>query len=143
MVAPVPTPEIVGQINGFWLDEVRAPFAAPPNYQPTGAVLPPVGLTNFHDFICLDLVPVQAGPSFVWLPLSEGGVYTYAHSFGMLYGEPWRFFYWDSQGVPCEYDATYESPIPPASIGLIYGFEAALRARQDQHAMQLHLRLRS
>lgn len=143
MVAPVPPPEIIGQINGFWLDESHQPFVTPPNFLPTGAILPPLGLTDLSEFTCLDIVPVQVGQHIVWLPLSEAAVYTYAHSFGMFYGERWRFLCWGSDALPREYDAAYTTMIPREAIGPLYGPVAEMRARQDYYAMQLHLRIRT
>jgi hypothetical protein len=79
--------EVDGQWSGYWLDPGRQPPLVQPTYRPTGAILRRIGETNRHEFVCLDLVLVESASGFVWLPLSEAGRYTYAHSLGLLQHE--------------------------------------------------------
>lgn len=144
MSPSAPRERIDGQISGYWIDRDRPAPPQLPRYQFTGAVLPRVGETKLDDFVCLDLVLVDAGPTFVWLPLSEAGRYTYSHSLGLLYGEPWRLVVYANDGRIDEYDAAYDEYLPPGSnlVAQHYGREAEIRARQDYPTVQLRLRLR-
>lgn len=131
--------EIEGQWSGYWLDPGRPPSQARPTYRPTGAILRRVGESNRHDFVCLDLVLVESAGGFLWLPLSEAGRYTYAHSLGLLQREPWRLAVWDGTTASV-YDAEYAESLPPNEIATSYGAEAQARARHDRPAVQLRLR---
>lgn len=131
--------EIDGQWCGYWLDPARTPPQVRPTYRPTGAVLPRIGESNRNDFVCLDLVLVEANEGFIWLPLSEAGRYTYAHSLGLLQREPWRLVVWEGN-TRCVYDVEYAEPLFPTEIALRYGAEAQARARHDRPAVQLRLR---
>jgi len=131
--------EIDGQWSGYWLDPGRPAPLAPPTYRPTGAILRRIGETNRHELVCLDLVLVESVSGFVWLPLSEAGRYTYAHSLGLLQHEPWRLAIWQSAGVSV-YEATYAESLSPSEIAALYGPEAQARARPDRPAVQLRLR---
>lgn len=132
--------EIDGQCSGYWLDRDHDPQAAPPSYRPTGAVLRRLNETNQDEFVCLDLVLVEAPGGFVWLPLSEAGRYTYAHSLGPLQNESWRLAVWDRSTVRV-YQAQYAESLLPEQIASQYGAEAQERARPDRPAVQLRLRL--
>jgi hypothetical protein len=141
-MSPTPREVIEGQLSGYWLDRDQ-PTPPRPTYEYTGAVLPRRDEDRLVDFLCLDLVLVEVGPTFVWLPLSDVGRYTYAHSLGLIYGEPWRLVIYDRGGVIEEYDATYGESLPPERIAYHYGNDAAMRARQDYPAVQLRLRRRA
>jgi hypothetical protein len=91
--------EIGGQWSGYWLDPGRQPPTVQPTYRPTGAVLRRIGETNLDDFVCLDLVLVETSDGFAWLPLSEAGRYTYAHSLGLLQSPGDSFFGTTATGV--------------------------------------------
>ena len=138
-MSPVPREVLEGQLSGYWLDRDQ-PTTPRPTYEYTGAVLPRRNEADLVDFVCLDLVLVDAGPQFVWLPLSEVGRYTYAHSLGLIYGESWRFVIYDRGGVIQEYAASYDEALPQERIAYYYGNDAAMRARQDYPAVQLRLR---
>ena len=90
--------------------------------------------------MCLDLVRVDTRSGFVWLPLSEAGRYTYAHSLGLLQNEPWRLAIWDGAAV-IVYEAEYADSVAPDLIASLYGAEAQGRARPDKPAVQLRLRV--
>lgn len=132
--------EIDGQWSGYWLDLGREPPAVPPLSRPTGAILRRTGETDPDEFVCLDLVLVDSSRGFVWLPLSEAGRYTWAHSLGLLQGESWRLAVWAGNAVRV-YEAAYADLLPPSQIGALYGAEAQDRARPDRPAVQLRLRL--
>jgi hypothetical protein len=131
--------EIDGQWSGYWVDPGRQPPLVQPTYRPTGAILRRVGETNRHEFVCLDLVLVESAGGFVWLPLSEAGRYTYAHSLGLLQHEPWRLAIWEGASA-CVYEAAYAESLSPNEIATVYGPEAQGRARPDRPAVQLRLR---
>lgn len=132
--------EIEGQWSGYWLDPGRASEATPPAYRPTGAILRRTGESRRDEFVCLDLVRVDTSGGFAWLPLSEAGRYTYAHSLGLFQKEPWRLAIWDSATVTL-YEAEYADSLAPELIAPLYGAEAQARARPDKPAVQLRLRL--
>jgi hypothetical protein len=132
--------EIGGQWSGYWLDPGRQPPTVQPTYRPTGAVLRRIGETNLDDFVCLDLVLVETSDGFAWLPLSEAGRYTYAHSLGLLQNEPWRLVLWNN-GDRREYEAAYVDSLSPTEMAALYGASAYGRARSDRPAVQLRLRL--
>jgi hypothetical protein len=90
--------------------------------------------------VCLDLVRVDTRSGFAWLPLSEAGRYTYAHSLGLLQKEPWRLAIWDGAAVSL-YEAEYANSLAPDLIAPLYGAEAQARARPDRPAVQLRIRL--
>jgi hypothetical protein len=142
-VQPLSPPRdvIEGQLSGYWLDRDR-PVPPRPTYAYTGAFLPRRDEKALVDFLCLDLVRVDAGPGpgFVWLPLSDVGRYTYAHSLGLLYGEAWRLVVYDCGGIVQKYEAAYGEALLPEQIACHYGDDAALRARQDYPTVQLRLR---
>ncbi len=126
--------EIPDQISGYWLAPRAEIPPVSPTYRPTGAVLPRPG-SEEHEFTCLDLVSVE----YTWMPLSEAGRYTYAHSEGLLRDEPWRFVAWrgDERMV---FEAHYDSSLEPETVSEVYGEEAARRRRPDRPAVQLRLR---
>lgn len=132
--------DVDGQIFGYWYEDDRAIPPYPPQYRPTGAVLPRLGTTSLDEFFCLDLVLVQAGPRWVWLPLSESGIYTYVHSLGLFYGGTLCFVTWNEHATV--YDVEYADFLPPQSISSHYGKDVAARAREDRDAVQLRLRAR-
>jgi hypothetical protein len=132
--------EIDGQWSGSWLDPDRQPPPTQPMYRPTGAILRRAGETRLDEFLCLDLVRVETASGFVWVPLSEAGRYTYAHSLGLLQKDPWRLAVWDGAAVHV-YEARYAESLPAERIRVLYGAEAQGRARPDRPAVQLHLRL--
>jgi hypothetical protein len=141
-MSPARSEEMVGQVSGYWIEDDRPTPSVQPRYKATGAFLPRREERAFVDFLCLDLVLVPAGDLFVWMPLSEAGQYTYAHSLGLIYGEPWRLAVWNDQGSVLEYAAEYAESIPARSsiLDYHYGAEAETRARQDRPTVQLHLR---
>jgi len=138
--ASILSEELEGQWSGYWLDPGRMPEAMPPAYRPTGAILRRVGEARRDELVCLDLVRVETRSGFAWLPLSEAGRYTYAHSLGLLQKEPWRLAIWDGAAVSL-YDAEYADALAPDLIAPLYGAEAQGRARPDRPAVQLRLRL--
>lgn len=142
--ASVLSEEIEGQWSGYWLDPDRNPEATPPRYRPTGAILRRIGEARRDELVCLDLIRVlirvETRSGYAWLPLSEAGRYTYAHSLGLLQKEPWRLTIWDGAAVSV-YDAEYAESLPPDLIAPLYGAEAQGRARPDRPAVQLQLRL--
>ena len=132
------TEEIPGQVNGFWFaPDAEIPDVAP-GYRPTGAVLPRPDGSNEAELTCLDLVPIETA----WLPLSEAGRYTYAHSEGLMRDERWRFRTIGSATAKAiAYEAVYaESLSTPAEVARLYGDEAARRSRPDRPIVQLRLR---
>lgn len=143
--------EIDGQWSGYWLDDGHQSPQTEPSYRPTGAILRRIGETSGNDFVCLDLVLVETPDGFVWLPLSEAGRYTYAHSLGLLQNQNqnqnqkqndgWRLAVW-VDGVKSEYDAAYAESLSPAELASLYGSTAHERARPDRPTVQLRLRLR-
>jgi hypothetical protein len=137
----LPGEVLEGQLSGYWLDRDQ-PTPPRPTYEYTGAVLLRSDEDDLVDFRCLDLVLVDAGSKFVWLPLSEMGRHTYAHSLGLIYGEPWRLVIYDRGGGIQAYDASYDESLPQERIAYYYGNDAAMRARQDYPTVQLRLRRR-
>ena len=131
--------EIDGQWSGYWLDPGRQPPPTQPTYRSTGAILRRIGETNRHEFVCLDLALVESASGFIWLPLSEAGRYTYAHSLGLLQHEPWRLAIWEGTRVYV-HEAAYAESLSPNEIASVYGAEAQGRARPDRPAVQLRLR---
>jgi hypothetical protein len=132
--------EIAGQWSGYWLEPGRDVPSVCPAYRPTGGVLRRLGETDHADFVCLDLVLVESlNAGFLWLPLSEAGRYTYAHSAGLMRGEPgWRVAYWN--GTVSVFGAEYTDSLGPREVAQFYGPEAFERARHDRPTVQLHLR---
>jgi hypothetical protein len=133
---------IEGQLFGYWLDQDR-PTPPRPTYEYTGAVLPRLAEKDLIDFVCLDLVLVDAGPTFVWLPLSDVGRYAYSRSLGLIYDEPWSLAIYDHGDIVQEYDDAYAESLPQEQIAYYYGNAAAMKARQDYPAVQLRLRRRT
>ena len=132
------------QISGFWLDPGRPVPTQQPAYYPTGAILLPLDTSNTSiasEFVCLDLVlvPKWNDVDHCWVPLSEAGRYTYAHSMGLMHGEVWRLAIWD-QSVRI-YEASFADSIPSEQIAERYGAAAAAAARNDYPAVQLKMRL--
>jgi hypothetical protein len=111
-----------------------------PGYRPTGAILRRTGEASLDEFVCLDLVLVETTSGFIWLPLSEAGRYTYAHSLGLLQNEPWRLAVWEGDVVRV-YQAEYAESLAPQAIASLYGIEAQERAHPDRPSVQLRLRL--
>lgn len=124
-----------GQIAGYWVPPWEAVSPEPPAYDATGAVLRRAGETAPDAFLCLDLVRIED----VWYPLSEAGIYTYAHSSGLVAGEAWRFVTYPA-GAPVEYEATPAEPLTAAEVAEQYGREAADRCRPNRAAVQIELR---
>jgi hypothetical protein len=138
--APAIREEIEGQWSGYWLDPGRQPPLTQPTYPPTGAIVRRTGEASRDEFVCLDLVLVETASGFVWLPLSEAGRYTYAHSLGLLQNERWRLALWEGGAVRV-YKAEYAESLMPQAISSLYGAEAQGRARPDRPSVQLRLRL--
>ena len=132
--------ELQGQWSGFWLDPGRKLGPLPPATGPTGATLRRLGEERIDEFVCLDLVRVETRDGLEWIPLSEAGCYTYAHSLGLLAKEPWQLVIWNGTAVSV-YDAGYADLLAPELIALLYGAEAQGRARPDRLAVQLRLRV--
>jgi hypothetical protein len=132
--------EIDSQWSGYWLDPDRQPQATQPPYRPTGAILRRIGEKTRDEFVCLDLVRVETTDGFAWLPLSEAGRYTYAHSLGLLRKEKWRLAIWNGSALSI-YEAEYADSLAPDQLAPLYGAEAQGRARPDRPAVQLRLRL--
>ena len=132
--------EIDGQWSGYWLDPGRQPSPIRPTHRPTGAILRRRDEASLDEFVCLDLVLVETAGGFLWLPLSEAGRYTYAHSLGLLQNEPWRLAMWEGDTVRV-YKAEYTESLMPQAILSLYGGEAQARARLDRPSVQLRLRL--
>ena len=133
--------EISEQWSGYWLEPGRATPQLRPESRPTGAILRRLGEVNPNEFVCLDLVLVETvDASFIWLPLSEAGRYTYAHSLGLLHGEPWRLAVWDGRAAIRVYEASYAASLSQPEIAKLYGVEPAERARPDRPTVQLRLR---
>lgn len=134
--------EIHGQWSGYWLEPGSSTPVVRPRYRPTGAILLQPGEVNASEFLCLDLVLVETPSSgFVWIPLSEAGRYTYAHSLGLLRREPgWRLAIWDVHGAVRVYEAETAESISQADVARLYGAEPAERARPDRPTVQLRLR---
>lgn len=84
-------------------------------------------------------MPVEAGAGYVWLPLSEAGLYTYAHATGLFHGDAWRFVAWDD-AVVHEYRANLDETLDPFSVAGHYGQDAQDRVRLDKRTVQLRLR---
>lgn len=130
-------PELARQVFGYWFGPSEEIPNAPVG-RPTGAVLPEIGKDlRAQELVCLDLVPVEN----YWLVLSEMGRYTYRHTTGLLYGEPFCFApvreavdEW-----PVVFSVAYTESIAPQAIAAKYGIDAAARARTDAPAVQLHL----
>jgi hypothetical protein len=127
---------IPGQIDGYWIRADAGVPALRPGYEPTGALLPREREALRTGATCLDLVFVEDA----WYPLSEAGVYTYAHSSGLLYGERCLFVRADVQWASELYEAAYDDAIDSETVGRLYGHEAELRTRPDHPTMQLRLR---
>ena len=127
-----PTTGIPGQVDGYWFRSIDEIPAQPPEYLPTGAVLPEGGeLSEGVD--CLDLVFVEGHA----LPLSEAGVYTYAHSGSLTYGDP--YFFVPAQPWGTVYQAELRDPIEPKTITSRFGAAASNRARPDRKAVIVRL----
>jgi hypothetical protein len=96
-----------------------------------------------REFLCLDLVQVptvEPANDWVWAVLSTAATTTYSHTIGLNHREPWRFVTW-SFGKQRVYAVEYAEPIVRKRISQAYGKVAAERARSDQPAVQLRLRL--
>lgn len=128
-----PNPELEGQVSGYWTAPWSDSPLVKPDYRPTGAVLPRPG-SNLDELVALDLVSID----YEWYPLSEAGVYTYAHSNGLLLNERWRFVAFGASGATV-YDVEREDLISPADVARVYGSEAASRCRSDRPAVQVKL----
>ena len=136
--------DLVGQVSGFWFDPGRPVPTSQPTYYPTGAILLPFDTSNISmpsEFVCLDLVlvPKWNEVDHCWVPLSEAGRYTYAHSMGLMHGEVWRLAIW-VQSVRI-YEASFAASIPSEQIAERYGPAAAIAARNDYPTVQLKMRL--
>jgi hypothetical protein len=73
--------------------------------------------------------------------LSELGRYTYRHTTGMLYDEPWIFVpVREALGIwPARFAVTFAESLTPSALAR-YGAEVSARARPDALAVQLRLR---
>lgn len=133
--------ELENQVLGFWLDPGRPVPTSKPAYYPTGALLLPLNTSMASEFVCLDLVliPKWNEVDHCWVPLSEAGRYTYAHSLGLMHGEAWRLAIWH-QSVRI-YEASFADSIPSKQIAALYGEPAAAAARSDYPSVQLRMRL--
>ena len=140
VAAPAIREEIEGQWSGYWLDPGRQPPPTRPAYRPTGAIVRRIGEASRDELVCLDLVLVETAGGFIWLPLSEAGRYTYAHSLGLLQHEPWRLALWEGDVVRV-YKAEYAESLAPQAIASLYGIEAQERAHPARPSVQLRLRL--
>lgn len=125
--------EIAGQVVGYWVGPTDPLPNVRPVYDPTGAVLPPSGAA-LDAAACLDLVSVK----YQWVPLSEAGRFTYAHTQGLMRGESWRFVVWGG-GSRRVFSATLDASIDPANIPATFGAEAAKRSRLDRPAVRVRL----
>jgi hypothetical protein len=119
---------------GCWLDPGREPWPTPPAYFPTAIIQRRIGELRQDNFVCLDLVCA------VLSPLSEAGRYTFAHSAGLLYGEPWRLVYWHD-ATPSIYEVSYAESLAWDQIGVLYGAEVQAGARRDFPTVQLRMAL--
>lgn len=123
---------VPGQVNGYWFRSLDEIPPERPEYLPTGAVLPEEGRLS-DDVECLDLVFVEGHA----LPLSEAGVYTYAHSGSLTYGDPYYFV--PARHWGAVYQAELRDPIEPGTITPRFGAAAANRARPDRKAVIVRL----
>jgi len=128
----VESAEIPGQVDGYWFKGVADIPSRKPDYAPTGAVLPSGGKLD-GDTSCLDIFFVEGSS----VPLSESGLYTYAHSGSLTYGDPYFF-------VPAEqwgsvYRAVLGDMLEPSELKTEFGEVAAERARPDRKAITLRL----
>ena len=122
-----------GQVDGYWFGSTEDIPAERPGYLPTGAVLPQGGVL-VGDVQCLDLVPVEDA----WYPLSDAGVYTYAHSASLTYGD--SYFFVPAAAWGTIYLAEMGEPLDPAEVGKRFGTAAAKRARPDRKSVIVRLR---
>lgn len=136
------TRELSGQLTGVWLgpgEDLR------PGAQPTGAVLPLLGIdvTRAHDLDCLDLVQVPTidpPGDWTWMVLSSAATEVYQHTIGLGRGERWRFAT-TVAGVERIYVARLIPSIAHDKISPRYGAHAADRARRDRNSVCLGLSL--
>ncbi|MEQ1736562.1 MAG: hypothetical protein ABL886_09195, partial [Rhodoglobus sp.] len=136
--------ELAGQLVGTWIGPGDEPQ---PAAQPTGAVLPPVGVDAMADreLRCLDLVQVSTidpPGDWRWMVLSEAAIDTYQHIVGIRRGERWRFST-KLHGAARTYLARMAPALPPDHIASLYGADAAERVRRDRAAVRIHLTLES
>jgi hypothetical protein len=125
-----------GQVSGYWIAPHASVPTEQPAWRPTGAVLPPEGSRLDAGATVLDLVPID----YVWFPLSEAGIHTYAHSAALASEEEgWRFVPCGSPDYPwpCVYSARLHGALPAQRVRELYGEQAAQRARGDFDAVQI------
>jgi hypothetical protein len=113
--------------------------------RPSSAVLPALSAEPERDasFVCLDLVqaPTVTPPNdWTWIVLSDAATSVYSHTIAMTAGQPRLFATWD-HGDLRVYEAKLVPSLPPGKIRLLYGDEAAARAREDLPAVQIRLTL--
>jgi hypothetical protein len=133
--------DITRQVSGYWFALHEKTPGKLPTWLPTGALLPRTGHGLRDGGVLLVLVPID----YVWFPLSERGVYTYAHSSGLVRGEAWRFVPCDAQDTPwpTEYLARMAEPLAWEDVERLYGTEPARRARRDVASMQVQAQRRA
>lgn len=129
------TVKLGGQVEGYWLAPHESVREAAPRYRPTGALLPPPGQDLSDDVLCLDLVFLEGA----WYPLSEAGVYTYAHSSALRGGERYRFVRAHVPWASEVYEVDLAEALEADLIASRYGLAAANQARHDFPAVQLQL----
>ena len=129
-----PAPQIPGQVEGYWFAEHQQPDAFRPLYRCTGAVLPVDGRLG-EEGLALDLVLLEGA----WYPLSEGGLYAYAHTSALLRGERYRFIVADRDWPQTAFAVELAEPLAPEVVTERYGHEAGLRSRPSYLTVQLRL----
>jgi hypothetical protein len=75
-----------------------------------------------------------------WYPLSEAGLYTYAHSSGLVFGDRYRFVRADGSWGGEIYEVELADALEGGAVGEWYGHEAELRSFSDYPTVQLRLR---
>ena len=126
------TPEILGQISGYWVGPGQEIPAAEPAYTPDGAILP-----STEGAAALDLVLVNHR----WVVLSTAAVAAYSHALGLEAGEPWAFVSF-SNGARTIFDVRFAGHLAQGEIASHFSDEAAERARVEYPAVLLNCEIR-
>ena len=100
-----------------------------------GCPAPPVGGRLGDEGLALDLVLLEGA----WYPLSEGGVYAYAHTSALLREERYRFIVADENWPHTAFAVEFAEPLAPELVSERYGDEAGLRTRPSYMTVQLRL----
>lgn len=144
VAAPRPTPEVAAvivhsgavqeldrQITGYWFGPDEEIPSHPPDWDPSGALLPELAATpQSGPFIALSLAYLES----MWRPISIAAAYTYLHTSGIMRGQKWRFVVAGDHATETYIVEGAEDVLPDA-IPARFGEEAHRRARLDRPAL--------